>query len=189
MSEDDFWQHIDRVHVEAIAKSRERDDAAAHVRALRAELRDVSPPGLLDFNTQFVTAMCRAYRYDLWGFFWLAFQGCGDDSFSDARCWLISRGREAYEIGLRNPDDLVTYVSFTPGGPSSSWTGFDAAVGEVYRERTGEDLPLPAIEHPRKPVGESKPWQRSEEAVRASYPRTLLRVGPDTVRSLLADQG
>jgi hypothetical protein len=57
-----------------------------------------------DFVRWFDATMARAYNRGLWGAAYVMNGGCGDDSFIDFRCCLISRGEAALLGALKDPD-------------------------------------------------------------------------------------
>src|SRR5271169_5861141 len=60
-----------------------------------------------EFAVLFDSMMDRAYSYGLWGAAYVIHGGCGDDAFTDFRASLISRGKEAFERAIRDPDSLA----------------------------------------------------------------------------------
>ncbi len=96
MDLDGFWQLIER--------SRDADAQAVVLRALSLELPH---DDIRAFSGIFDAQDTRATRYDIWGAGHVLDRGMGDDSFNDFRCWLISRGRDAFEAVLAHPDSLA----------------------------------------------------------------------------------
>lgn len=96
MTEDDFWSVIDEVDSDSLA-------------SIDARLRAMSDREYVFFYKMLCDYIHRAYSHDLWGVEFIMNGGCGDDSFSDFRVWLVFQGREIYEAALRDPDSLAAY--------------------------------------------------------------------------------
>jgi diguanylate cyclase (GGDEF)-like protein len=77
------------------------------MRRAAATISALSKEGALEFGRLFDTMMDRAYHWPLWGAAYVIHGGCSDDTFSDSRASLISRGRLAFERALSNPDMLA----------------------------------------------------------------------------------
>jgi len=76
--------------------------------------------------------------------------GCGDDTFSDFRASLISRGREAFERALADPESLADEefdedAWFYEGYQYAVMDGVEAAAGSY---------PQPHVPHRSTPSGE-----------------------------------
>jgi hypothetical protein len=100
MSIDDFWMIIQSVHDRAIG------DMDKKGKLLKSELAKLSPADAAAFSEIFDSLKDRAYCWSLWGAAYVIHGGCGDDTFSDFRASLISRGREAFERAMADPDSL-----------------------------------------------------------------------------------
>ncbi|WP_308221751.1 DUF4240 domain-containing protein [Georgenia sp. EYE_87] len=138
--------------------------------------------GVLGFHTQFVAANHRLYTWDLWGAAFVIFGGCGDDTFTDLRSWLVSRGSRVCRQVLAEPDLLARL------GPRDVEEATDAELlsyvaADVYERRTGRDAQQDVggdlvIEDPDgAPRGE--PFDESNvAALAARYPRLARRRMP-----------
>jgi hypothetical protein len=158
-----FWKHVEHAY---------RPDGPDHFEALKAELADLKWFEVVAFQARFDEAVAAANKIDLWGAAYLINGGCSDDAFRDFRCWLVGRGRHAYEAALKNPDTLADVLD---GDPVDGF-GLDAAALRVYEAQTGmsdfydrldraeEDMPPPP------PEGDD--WDFEDEAeMRARFPR------------------
>jgi hypothetical protein len=107
--------------------------------------------------------MDRAYSWPLWGAAYVINGGCGDDSFSDFRASLISRGRTAFDRALNDPDSLAGEDLH-----EEAWffEGYQYAVTDAVTSVTGVAPPR-AQPHPKAPSGEE--WD--EANVYDKYPR------------------
>jgi hypothetical protein len=119
------------------------------------------------FSHFFDAMMDRTYHWPLWAAAYIASGGCSDDSFSDFRAALISRGREAFEKALADPESLADedfdedewfYESYLYAVDD----GVRAAVGHLVERNQP---------HPAEPSGVA--W--SEDEVHERYPRLSAR--------------
>ena len=94
MPADRFWEIMQR----AAAFD---DDPAAHVNALRSELRKLAPEDIKSFEGAFRRYLNQAYTWNLWGAAYVIHGGCSDDGFEYFRRWLVSRGGDVYELAAR----------------------------------------------------------------------------------------
>jgi hypothetical protein len=101
MDLDGFWELIDRSR-----RGRERD-WEAQADELEALLKALPPSEVTTFAAIFAAQEQRAFRCDVHEAGAILDGGLGDDSFKDFRSWLISRGREAFESVLADPDALA----------------------------------------------------------------------------------
>jgi hypothetical protein len=150
-----FWTIISHVHA---MSDGDMDRKCAR---LTQQLSGLPKEDALDFARLFDEKMNRAYDWSLWGAAYIINGGCSDDTFSDFRSSLISRGREAYEQALSNPESL-TDDEIDP----DIWfyEGFQYAVTDGVKAAAGL---RPHVATPDQPSGEA--W--GEDAVYALYPR------------------
>jgi hypothetical protein len=111
----------------------------------------------------FDSMMDRLYSWPLWGAAYVINGGCGDDTFSDFRASLISRGHNAFEKALADPDSLADEeldedTWFYEGYQYAVTDGVKAAVGSIVNR----DKP-----HPAAPSGTE--W--AEDKVYDLYPK------------------
>src|SRR3954462_2641445 len=145
MTPDEFWQIIDRT---AAPTQKEQ------LELLRRELRGCNANAIIHFQRLYTQHLFAAYNWDLWLVAWLCEGGmCSDDSFTDFRSWLISRGRGIFELALSTPDNLVHEISSVE---YPYFEQFAYIPGEIYEERIGKDIPDSALEQlqqPKEPSG------------------------------------
>src|SRR5215467_7457478 len=101
MPADQFWQIIER----AAPPNHDSDDL--HMEALRAVLRELSLEEIISFEVAFRRYLNEAYTWELWGAAYVINSGCSDDGFEYFRRWLVSKGRDVYELALADPDSLA----------------------------------------------------------------------------------
>ncbi len=103
MTTERFWEIIEAT----IAATREEQ-----LELFSHELHQIPLPQLLEFEQRFIEFNIKSYNWELWLVAWLCGEGmCSDDSFTDFRSWLISRGRTVYEAALRDADSFVREVA------------------------------------------------------------------------------
>lgn len=105
MTLDEFWKTIE------------------NARRVTAKLVDVPPylvnelsrldeREIIDFGKHFRDCMDLSYDANVWLGAVVIIGGCGDDRFSDFRCWLIAQGRKAFESALEDPDSMAALENF-----------------------------------------------------------------------------
>jgi len=156
MDEDRFWEIVQRVH-----DSSEGDMDRKCV-ALRQQIAALSKEAALEFSQLFDAMMDRAYHWPLWGAAYVIHGGCGDDSFTDFRSSLISRGRQDFERALADPDSLAE-----GDFDEQAWfyEGYQYAVTDGVKTVAGE-RPRRQM-HPVEPSGPE--W--TEDEVYALFPK------------------
>jgi hypothetical protein len=124
LTDQDFWQVVQDAHDASAG------DMTAKCEAIRARL--IAKPGydVLSFREHFDRSMDRAYDHALWGAAYVINGGCGDDTFNDFRACLISRGRQAYEDALSDPDSMADGLV-----EPESWffEGYEYAISDAVR--------------------------------------------------------
>jgi hypothetical protein len=163
MHSNEFWAMIQRVH------DRSQGEMDAKCQLLQAELRKLTPADAAAFSDIFDSVNDRAYSWPLWGAAYVINGGCSDDSFSDFRASLISRGRDAFEKALADPDSIADEDL---DEESYFYEGFQYAVSEGVESVLGK-RPTRNSPHPKEPSGEA--WD--EDAVGEQFPRLSEKYG------------
>jgi len=134
MTQDQFW--------EVIAVADQMSDSEEIIEAVRGRLENFTAQELIDYQNHFNLYVDKAYLWDLWGAIYLMNGGCGDDSFTDFRYSLISRGREVYEKALSNPDSLaeMEFEDLDDIYDELFNEGFGYIAIELYEEKTDKDI-------------------------------------------------
>jgi hypothetical protein len=163
MDDTRFWSIIEDCH---IASGGDMDRKDQHIRTATSRL---SGPDAESFVGIFDRMMDTAYSYQLWGAAYVIHGGCGDDTFSDFRASLISRGRAAFEKAIKDPDsladeDIDDETWFHEGFQYGVIEGVQAAL----RRRPPRATPFPA-----EPSG--KQWDEAE--LKGLFPRLAQRFG------------
>jgi Protein of unknown function (DUF4240) len=154
-------------------------DPGRQVVALRVVLAALPLHDIEAFQAAFDKAMARSYRWDLWGAAFVVNGGASDDGFEYFRCWLISRGKAAFEQVLADPDSLGDFVD--PGTKAvRELEAFAYVAGEVWSARSGRPVTELAeaaddAAHPTQPTG--KPFTEDAAHLSARYPKLWSRFG------------
>jgi uncharacterized protein DUF4240 len=173
MAADKFWQIIER----AAASDH---DPNAHTEALRIALRELPLEEVIAFEAAFRRYLNQAYTWDLWGAAYVVHGGCSDDGFEYFRRWLVTRGRDAYEQALADPDALAQ-LDARPG----HWGVWEFELiyyvaGEVFKEKGGEG---DVRDHSEPEAGMSGPgpsgvpFAEDELHLARRYPKLYRRFG------------
>ena len=99
-----FWAIVQRAHDQSGGDMDEKCEA------IKNEIAKLPKEEAEAFSHLFDAMMDKAYAWPLWGAAYVIHGGCGDDTFSDFRASLISRGRRAFEMALSDPDALADEV-------------------------------------------------------------------------------
>lgn len=157
MDESKFWSIVQRAH------DKSGGDMDEKCEAVKVSVASLPKEDAIAFSRLFDEMMDRAYSWPLWAAAYIINGGCSDDSFSDFRASLISRGRQSFECAIANPESLVDEESdedtlFYEGYQYAVTDGVEASAGFV----PDRDKP-----HPENPSG--KEWE--EDKVYELFPK------------------
>lgn len=163
MDHERFWRIIED------AKREKPENSEAQAKAIESALKKCAADEILAFDMLYDEFRFRAYSWDLWGAAFLMNGGCSDDGFEYFRAWLISRGRDAYERAVADPDSLVD--EFDPASDRYELESFFYAALAAYEAVTDDKMP----ERKRNfPELTGKSWEESE--LEALYPRIAAKL-------------
>lgn len=159
MTIEEFWRLIET------ADEQSQGDMARKCEIVQGAVGVMSPDTAIAFSRHFDEAMNRAYTWGLWGAAYVMNGGCGDDTFSDFRASLVSRGKRAFESAVADPDALADEAF-----DEEAWfyEGFQYAVHEGAETAIASDE-LSGVAVPNEPSG--TPWEEEPEVLKALYPR------------------
>jgi hypothetical protein len=155
MDEDKFWDIVERANAVSAGDMDRKCDA------LRQQIAMLSKDAALEFAGLFDAMMDKAYCWPLWGAAYVIHGGCGDDTFSDFRASLISRGRQAFENALSDPETLADE---DPANSDWFYEGYQYAVTQAVKAVAGT---RPHRRMPDQPTGAA--WK--EDEVYALFPK------------------
>lgn len=158
MSEDKFWQLIQVAHDQSCG------DMDRKCESIKAAIKSLSSEDANNFSSTFDDMMDKAYAWSLLGAAYVMHGGCGDDTFTDFRSSLISRGKQSFYNAISDPDSLAS-----DDFDDEVWfyEGFQYAVTESVEAVVGT-MPLRNKAHPEAPSG--TPWEEGPEELKAKYP-------------------
>lgn len=161
MDEDGFWKIVQRAHDNSGGDMDQKCDL------LRQQIAVLSKDDALAFAQHFDAMTDKAYDWPLWGAAYVINGGCSDDSFTDFRAALISRGRQAFERALSDPDALAD-----EDFDESDWfyEGYQYAVTDSVEAVAGA---RPQRSAPAQPSGTE--WQ--EDKVYGLFPKLSAKFG------------
>jgi len=157
MKEDDFWNLIDKAKISA------NDDYQSEIGSLKTILLTLDPIDIEKFENTFTDLLARSYDYKLWGASFVINDGCSDDCFEYFRQYLIGHGKEKFYQTLKDPESCATWIK---SEEEDNWEGLLYAAQEVYKQKTGKDMPQ--VYHPQLEL-KGKPFD--EATVSKQYPK------------------
>lgn len=177
MTLDGFWWLIDNAR-----------NASSRMVEMPQRLIDVlctmDEQEIVDFWSHDLECLHRSYDARLWLAAVVIMDGCGDDTFSDFRGWLIAQGRLRFESALADPDSLADLESFDgdDGYPTLFYFG-SAAPRAFCKRSTGDERDFDAGMRFERlcPVRKCPPLKNeelisaSEDEARAMFPRLAAR--------------
>jgi hypothetical protein len=98
ITENQFWGLIDQ--------ARAGDSRSASPERLRKLLSQLSDDEVLDFGHIFYEKLCDLNQWRLWAAGCVIAGGMSDDSFHYFRSWIVGKGREAFEVAMKDPNEL-----------------------------------------------------------------------------------
>ncbi|MEU1504241.1 DUF4240 domain-containing protein [Kitasatospora sp. NPDC005748] len=170
MDETDFWQIIDDTREDADG------DPDEQAERLVERLVQLTPDDVIDFARLFEARFQRAYRTDLWGAAHLLLDGASEDTFDYFRCWLIGQGREVFEGGLHEPDDLADLLPEFDEEEDGEAEDLGYAADEAYEQLTGLPLPEVGDRQPARPAGTALDFE-DPDTMAKRFPKLWERYG------------
>lgn len=158
MTIDEFWKLIET------ANDQSQGDMARKCEVVESAICSMPPEVAIAFSKHFDEAMNRLYNWDLWGAAYVMSGGCGDDTFSDFRASLISRGKKTFGGAIAAPDSLANEAFH-----EEAWfyEGFQYAVHEGVEAAISPQV-LNVLATPNEPAG--SPWEEDPEVLKERYP-------------------
>jgi hypothetical protein len=101
-NEEQFWSLIDQ--------ARAGNFASASPEQLHKLLSRLSDDEILSFGHTFYGKLCDLNQWRLWAAGYVIAGGMSDDSFHYFRSWILGKGRDAFEVAMKDPDELGPFV-------------------------------------------------------------------------------
>jgi hypothetical protein len=159
MSDDEFWKLIQ------LTFDNSEGDYDTQQDELTIELKKLSPQDIILFDNKFRQLRGLAYNWELWGAIYIIHGGCGDDSFTDFRDWVIAQGKEFYYTTLANPESLV---EIDQEKIDIDWEGIGYIPNTVFKDMTGQTLPI-GFEESQEITG--KQWKEETDDLKNMFPK------------------
>jgi hypothetical protein len=171
VDEGSFWRIVDGTPA----------GSERQIELLRDALMALPADEVLGFRRQFVAAHRRVYTRPMWLAAALLHSDpdsepeLGDDSFTDFRSWLISRGHAVFTRAVDDPDTIADIPDEDNHDPLCHGETFADVADEVYEELSDEELPddEDVVELLGDPSGPS--MNRTPAAMAARFPRLMSR--------------
>lgn len=159
MNEEQFWQIIQKVHIDGLG------DMDKKCELVSLEISKLSAQDAKQFQILFDEQMDKAYSWELWGAAYVIAGGCSDDSFTDFRSALISRGEVSLNAALLNPDSLADQII---DEDDLFYEGYQYAVSDGVEKILGTS-PERYASHPSDSSGNE--WEEDENTLKRLYPK------------------
>ncbi|GGA72442.1 hypothetical protein GCM10008015_11380 [Flavobacterium palustre] len=131
LDEESYWKIIES----SLKETTNQEDQEIF---LTAELEKLSPKEVIGFRLRTDKLLFDSYTSNLWCANYVISNGAADDSFDYFRCWLISRGKEAYYKTQENPDNLVNLVGNEP--QAYDFEGFWYVANNAFKNLTHKEV-------------------------------------------------
>jgi Protein of unknown function (DUF4240) len=102
MADERFWQLID--------EARDGSPTTAQPKKLKKILSRLSSDEIIAFGHVFYERLCDLNHWRLWAAGYIIAGDMSGDSFHYFRSWIIGKGKEVFDVAMRNPDGLGRYV-------------------------------------------------------------------------------
>jgi hypothetical protein len=131
LDEDLYWSIIEN----SISETDNQEDQELF---LITEIAKLSPQEMIGFRLRTDKLLYDSYNPELWCVAYIANDGCSDGGFEYFRCWLISRGKEAFYAVKTEPYSFIKQV--VEGKESYEFEGFWYVAINAFKNKTGEEL-------------------------------------------------
>lgn len=131
IDEDKFWAIIEK----SLKETNNQEDQEIY---LISALEKESPQEMLGFRLRTDKLMYDSYTSNLWCANYIISNGVADDGFDYFRCWLISRGKDAFYKVQENPEYLINLVENEP--KTYDFEGFWHVAMNAFKNMTNQEL-------------------------------------------------
>jgi len=167
-SEAVFWKVIDNSRADINVKSK-NGNFNIQLGTLERELTQLTKSEFILFNQTYRQLFFGANKWELWEAAYIIGGGCSDDCFMDFRNWVISMGKDTYDLSMNAPDELVKYAS-DKSVEDFFFEEFGYVAQDVYKKRFGENFPPIGKEFSPVPCG--KKWDENDyDGSRRRFPK------------------
>jgi Protein of unknown function (DUF4240) len=163
MTDEQFWRLID--------EARASGPISASPDRLQELLRLRSNDEVLAFGHVFYEKLCDLNQWRLWAAGYVIAGGMSDDSFHYFRSWVIGKGRDVFEVAIKDPDELGPYVDNNDVDNEL----LEYAAVKVLEERTIEEDPRDRSD--RRADGQPTGEPFEEDALASTCPKLAALFG------------
>jgi hypothetical protein len=93
-----------------VDEARAGAETSASPQRLAKVLESLSTEEIQEFGHKFREKLCDLNHWNLWGAGYVIAGGMSDDSFHYFRSWIIGKGKHAFDLALKSPDDLAPLI-------------------------------------------------------------------------------
>ncbi|OEK07615.1 hypothetical protein A8C32_17620 [Flavivirga aquatica] len=130
-----FWELIDNSRKEGETKDE-------FFEILKEKLLRFKAPEMKRFQKLLLTYQNELNHWNVWALAYIVRRGCGDDCFDYFRLWVVSKGKEAYEL-IKDYNTSKFKAVFDDEDPI--FEDFEYLAGEVYEENKGKAMRDPNV--------------------------------------------
>jgi hypothetical protein len=163
ITDQQFWELID--HARAGSPSSADPDGLAKL------LTALSDEQILDFGHMFREKICDLNDWRLWGAGFVIAGGMGDDSFHYFRSWIVGKGKQVFDLAMKNPDDLGPFID----DPEVDNELLEYVTVDILEDRNIEEDPRDRCD--RDADGDPTGVPFDERTVGASFPKLSAQFG------------
>lgn len=131
LDEESYWKIIEN----SLKETTTQEDQELFI---TSTLEKLSPKEMIGFRLRTDKLMFDSYTSNLWCANYIVSNGAVDDGFDYFRCWLISRGKDAYYKTQGNPDYLVNLVGNEPH--TYDFEGFWYVANNAFKNLTNKEV-------------------------------------------------
>ena len=131
LDEEIYWKIIDQ----SVKKTSNQEDQEEY---LVSKIEKLTPIEIIGFSLRTDQLLEDSYTSLLWCAAHIMNHGCSDELFEYFRCWIISRGKEAYYQSKANPDYLINELDDELD--EYEFESFWYLSNDAFENKTGEDL-------------------------------------------------
>jgi hypothetical protein len=127
ITDERFWSIID--------EARDGRSASADPEALAQVLSRLSDQEVSAFGHMFYEKLCALNFWRLWAAGYIIAGGMGDDQFHYFRSWIIGKGKNLFDVAMKDPDEIGPWID----DQEVDNEPLEYVATEIMEKRTRED--------------------------------------------------
>jgi hypothetical protein len=131
LDEDTYWAIIEN----SLKETTNQEDQELF---LIAELEKMTPMEMIGFRLRTDKLLFDTYNQELWCAAYIINNGCSDGGFDYFRCWLVSRGKDAFYAAKTNPDSILNEIN--KDQEAFEFEGFWYVAMNAFKNTTDKEL-------------------------------------------------